>query len=39
MGSAKSTDLMTHAFNHKERGFKVIVMKSAVDTRSSDEIT
>lgn len=34
MGSAKSMDLMVHAYNHEERGLRVLVLKPTIDTRS-----
>lgn len=38
MNSGKSTLLMQAAYNYEERGMRVIVVKSAIDTKGDDQI-
>lgn len=39
MNAGKSIDLMRTAYNYEENGFKVLVMKPKVDTKSGDRIS
>lgn len=39
MNSGKSIDLMRTAYNYEENGYKVIVIKSVVDTKAGDSIS
>ena len=39
MNAGKSIDLMRTAYNNEENGFKVLVMKPKVDTKSGDRIS
>lgn len=38
MGAGKSTMLMQVAYNYEEKGLKVLVMKSIVDTKGEDKL-
>lgn len=39
MNSGKSIDLMRTAFNYEENGYKVLVMKPAIDTKGNNNIS
>ena len=39
MNSGKSIDLMRTAFNYEENGYKVLVLKPAIDTKDKDNIS
>ena len=38
MNSGKTTALMQVAYNYKERGMRVLILKPAVDTKGQDSI-
>ena len=39
MNSGKSIDLIRTAYNYEENGYKVLILKPAVDTKGNDHIT
>lgn len=38
MGSSKSAQALMTAFNYRQKGYKVLLMKSSIDTRESGDI-
>ena len=38
MNSGKTTALMQVAYNYKERGMRVLILKPAIDTKGQDSI-
>ena len=38
MNSGKSTMLMQSAYNYKERGMRVIIIKPLIDTKGNDTV-
>lgn len=39
MNSGKSIDLMRIAYNYEENGYKVLVLKPAIDTKAGNKIS
>ena len=39
MNAGKSIDLIRTAYNYEENGYKVLIVKSAIDTKADDKIS